>query len=197
MAIKDENEVTIKVTCSQDELLNCLIKNGFKEGRKFSLDDYYFIPKKLDIKNMSTREILSKSIIIRYIVDNGDIVQKITFKIKDIADNGDIISQKAINCDVLNIEDAKKLFKALGYYEIMNIKENDVIYYKNKFELALKYIENSDILIEIETESNTEWDTIEKIKNIISKINIPIEKDNYFIKKAENELNKILGRKIN
>ena len=186
MAIKDENEVTIKVTCSQDELLNCLIK-----------DDYYFIPKKLDIKNMSTREILSKSIIIRYIVDNGDIVQKITFKIKDIADNGDIISQKAINCDVLNIEDAKKLFKALGYYEIMNIKENDVIYYKNKFELALKYIENSDILIEIETESNTEWDTIEKIKNIISKINIPIEKDNYFIKKAENELNKILGRKIN
>ena len=197
MAIKDENEVTIKVTCSQDELLNCLIKNGFKEGRKFSLDDYYFIPKKLDIKNMSTREILSKSIIIRYIVDNGDIVQKITFKIKDIADNGDIISQKAINCDVLSIEDAKKLFKALGYYEIMNIKENDVIYYKNKFELALKYIENSDILIEIETESNTEWDTIEKIKNIISKINIPIEKDNYFIKKAENELNKILGRKIN
>ena len=197
MAIKEENEVTIKVTCSQDELLNCLIKDGFKEGRKFSLDDYYFIPKNLDIKNLSTREILSKSIIIRYIVDNGDIVQKITFKIKDIADNGDIISQRAINCDVLNIEDAKKLFKALGYYEIMNIKENDVIYYKNKFELALKYIENSDILIEIETESNTEWDTIEKIKNIISKINIPIEKDNYFVKKAENELNKILGRKIN
>ena len=197
MAIKEENEVTIKVTCSQDKLLNCLIKEGFKEGRKFSLDDYYFIPQNLNIKSLSAREILSKSIIIRYIVDNGDIFQKITFKIKDIADNGDIISQRAINCDVLNIEDAKKLFKALGYYEIMNIKEHDVIYYKNKFELALKYIENSDILIEIETESNTEWDTIEKIKNIISKINIPIEKDNYFIKKAENELNKILGKQIN
>lgn len=197
MVIKEENEVTVKITCSQDELFNCLIKEGFKEGRKFSLDDYYFIPRNLDIKNLATREILSKSIIIRYIVDDGKIVQKITFKIKNIADNGDIISQRAINCDVLNVEDAKRLFEALGYYKIMNIKENDVIYFRNEFELAIKYIENSDILIEIETESNTEWDTIEKIKNIISKINIPIEKDNYFIKKAENELNKILGRQIN
>lgn len=76
----------------------------------------------------------------------------------------------------------------------MNIKENDIIYYKNKFELAIKFIENSDILIEIETEPNTEWDSIEKIKTIISEIDIPIEKDRYFIKKAENELNKILKR---
>ena len=76
----------------------------------------------------------------------------------------------------------------------MNIKENDIIYYKNKFELAIKFIENSDILIEIETESNTEWDTIEKIKTIISEMKLPIEKGEYFIKKAENELNKILNR---
>ena len=67
-------------------------------------------------------------------------------------------------------------------------------YYKNKFELAIKFIENSDILIEIETESNTEWDTIEKIKTIISEMKLPIEKGEYFIKKAENEINKILNR---
>ena len=143
---------------------------------------------------MTTRDILSKAIILRYIIDDGKIIQKITFKIKNIADNGDIINQKAINCDVLDIEDAKRLFKSLGYYEIMNIKENDIIYYKNKFELAIKFVENSDILIEIETETNTEWDSIEKIKTLISEIDIPIEKDRYFIKKAENELNKLLKR---
>lgn len=76
----------------------------------------------------------------------------------------------------------------------MNIKEEDIIYYKNKFELAIKFIKDSDILIEIETEPNTEWSTIENIKTIISEMNMPIEKDNYFIKKAENELNKILKR---
>lgn len=194
MAEKEENEITVKVLCSENELLDCLIKQGFKEGRTFSLDDYYYIPSELDIQNMTTREILSKAIILRYIVDDGKIIQKITFKVKKIADNGDIISQKAINCDILNIEDAKKLFESLDYYEIMNIKENDIIYYKNKFELAIKFIENSDILIEIETESNTEWDTIEKIKTIISEMKLPIEKGEYFIKKAENELNKILNR---
>ena len=194
MAEKVENEITVKVLCSENELLDCLIKQGFKEGRTFSLDDYYYIPSELDIQNMTTREILSKAIILRYIVDDGKIIQKIIFKVKNIADNGDIISQKAINCDILNIEDAKKLFESLDYYEIMNIKENDIIYYKNKFELAIKFIENSDILIEIETESNTEWDTIEKIKTIISEMKLPIEKGEYFIKKAENELNKILNR---
>ena len=194
MAEKEENEITVKVLCSENELLDCLIKQGFKEGRTFSLDDYYYIPSELDIQNMTTREILSKAIILRYIVDDGKIIQKIIFKVKNIADNGDIISQKAINCDILNIEDAKKLFESLDYYEIMNIKENDIIYYKNKFELAIKFIENSDILIEIETESNTEWDTIEKIKTIISEMKLPIEKGEYFIKKAENKLNKILNR---
>ena len=194
MAEKEENEITVKVLCSENELLDCLIKQGFKEGRTFSLDDYYYIPSELDIQNMTTREILSKAIILRYIVDGEKTIQKIMYKIKNIADNGDIISQKAINCDVLNIEDAKKLFKSLDYYEIMNIKENDIIYYKNKFELAIKFIENGDILIEIETEANTEWDTIEKIKKIISEMKLPIEKGEYFIKKAEIELNKILKR---
>lgn len=194
MAIKEENEITVRVTCSKEELLKCLKNNEFKEGRAFSLDDYYFIPNNLDIYNMTTREIISKAVIIRYIVNEGTIKQVITFKIKNIADNGDIINQQAINCDVYKIEEAKSLFKALGYYQIMNIKENDIIYFKDGFELAIKYIKNGDILIEVETEPNTEWDTIEKIKNIILKINLPIEKNRYFVKKAEIELNKILKR---
>ena len=194
MSVKEENEITVKVICSKDELLKCLISKGFKSGRTFSLDDYYFVPRALDIKSMSTREIIAKAVIIRYVVNDGKVSQKVTFKIKDIADNGDIISQRAINCNVYKIDEAKKLFEALGYYEIMNIKENDIVYSKDGFELAIKFIENSNILIEIETEPNTEWDTIEKIKNILSQINLPIEKDKYFIKKAEDELNKILKR---
>ena len=194
MSVKEENEVTVKVICTKDELLKYLVNKGFKPRNEFSLNDYYYIPSSLNIDNLSTRDILSKAIILRYIIDDGTIYQKITYKIKNIAKNGDIISQRAINCEVKNIEDAKRIFEALGYYEIMNIKENDIIYSKDNFELALKFIENSDILIEIETEPNTKWDTVENIKKIITKMDIPIEKDQYFIKKAENELNKILVR---
>lgn len=194
MSNKESNEVTVKIISTKEELINLLTSKGFKKGREFSLDDYYFIPNNLDIDKMSTREILAKAVIIRYIIDDGDIIQKITFKRKNIDESGNILSQDSVNCDVLNIEDAKKLFLAIGYSQIMNIKENDIIYYKDGFELALKFIKNGDFLIEIETEENTEWDTINKIKKIIEELNLPIQKNNYFVKKAENELNKILKR---
>ena len=194
MSVKEENEITVKVECSKEELLKILKNNGFKKVRIFSLDDYFYIPKNLNIENMTTRDIIAKAVILRYIVSENKISQKITFKIKEFADNGDIINQKAINCEVLDINEAKKLFKALGYYQIMNIKENDEVYSKNGFELAIKYIEKGAILMEVETEENTEWDSIEKIKNMISRINIPIKKNEYFVKKAEIELNKILKR---
>ena len=192
MSVKEENEITIKVTCSNDELIKHLTNKGFIEGRKFTLDDYYLIPKDVDIEKLTTREILAKAVIIRYIVDDGKIIQKITFKKKNINVKGEILSQKATNCDILDFRAGINLFSELGYYEIMNIKESDVIYYKDNIELALKFIENSNTLIEIETNDN--FDTIDKLKRLVNEIEIPIEKDTYFVKKAEDELNKILKR---
>ena len=192
MSVKEENEITIKVTCSNDELIKHLTNKGFNEGRKFTLDDYYLIPKDVDIEKLTTREILAKAVIIRYIVDDGKIIQKITFKKKNINEKGEILSQKATNCDILDFRAGINLFSELGYYEIMNIKESDVIYYKDNIELALKFIENSNTLIEIETNDN--FDTIDKLKRLVNEIEIPIEKDTYFVKKAEDELNKILKR---
>ena len=192
MSVKEEKEITIKVTCSNDELIKHLTNKGFNEGRKFTLDDYYLIPKDVYIDKLTTREILAKAVIIRYIVDDGKIIQKITFKKKNINEKGKILSQKTTNCDILDFRAGINLFSELGYYEIMNIKESDVIYYKDNIELALKFIENSNTLIEIETNGN--FDTIDKLKRLVNEIEIPIEKDTYFVKKAEDELNKILKR---
>ena len=192
MSVKEENEITIKITCSNEQLIKHLTDKGFCEGRKFTLDDYYLIPKDLKLDDLTTRDILSKAVIIRYIVDDGKIIQKITFKKKDINGNGEILSQKAINCDVLDYKAGINLFNELGYYQIMNIKESDIIYYKDKLELAIKFIENSNTLIEIETDDN--FKTIVELKQVVTELEIPIEKGNYFVKKAENELNKILKR---
>ncbi len=192
MSVKEENEITIKITCSNEQLIKHLTDKGFCEGRKFTLDDYYLIPKDLKLDDLTTRDILSKALIIRYIVDDGKIIQKITFKKKDINGNGEILSQKAINCDVLDYKAGINLFNELGYYQIMNIKESDIIYYKDKLELAIKFIENSNTLIEIETDDN--FKTIVELKQLVTELEIPIEKGNYFVKKAEDELNKILKR---
>ena len=75
----------------------------------------------------------------------------------------------------------------------MNIKENDIIYEKDGLQIAVKDIENGEQLIEVEiVKENYQLDTIEKLKEKINELQIPIYTNDYFIKKAEIELAKIL-----
>mgnify|MGYP004590302797 CR=1 FL=1 len=197
MSLKQSNEITLKIKCNIEEFYKILEEKNFKIIDEFFMNDIYFIPENLNIYEMSTREILSKALIIRDISGNmsDKITKKITFKIKNIDENGNILSQEAINCDILNINDAMKLLEAIGYKKIMNIKENDVVYEKNGFKLAVKDIVDGDKLIEIETEEdNIELDTIDKLIKKVDEFNIPVCKDNFFVKKAEVELNKVLKR---
>lgn len=194
------NEITVKIKCEINELYKILEEKGFLITDKFSLNDTYLIPEKLKIETMSTREILSHAVIIRNIVQEMPykVTNKITFKKKEFDSEGNILNQVATSCEIKDIEEAKRLFYAIGYREIMNVKENDLVYGKDGFELAIKNIQNGEKLIEIETvENNEELNTIEKLKSKVVSIEIPIYTDNYFVKKAEIELNKILRRDKN
>ena len=193
MPIKQENEITIRILCSKEELIKHLEEKGLKKGRRFRLDDHYLIPKILRVEELTAREILSKVVIVRNIDNDGKIVNKITFKNKNINEKGEIVSQTATSCEVLDYTEGIRLFEELGYYEIMNIIENDIIYYNDKIELAIKDIYNGDLLIETETNNNIK--TIEELKEIIESLEIPFEKENYFVKKAEERLRRILAEK--
>lgn len=196
MGLKESNEITVKIKCDLNEFYDILKDKGFKVIDKFSMDDTYFIPKEIDLDKMSTRDILFKAVLVRDIVGkmSNRRTKKITYKIKKFDEHGNILSQRAVNCDILNVEDAKKLLKAIGYKEVMNIKEDDIVYEKDKLQLAIKDIHNGDNLIEIETTEDKDLDTVEKLIKRINEIEIPIYTDNYFVKKAEVELDKILKR---
>ncbi len=199
MGTKHENEITVKIKCEINELCTILEKKGFNVVDKFTMNDIFMIPNyiKKEIDNLTSREILKKAILIRDI-DNqfkGHRNRKITFKKKEFNHNGDILSQKAINCDIFNVDEAVNLFEAIEYYKIMNIVENDIVYGKDDFEIAIKDIKNGDNLIEVETVTNNKKiDTIEKIKKQIIDIDIPIDATNFFVKKAETELDKLMNR---
>ena len=193
MPIKQENEITIRILCSKEELIKHLEEKGLKKGRRFRLDDHYLIPKILKIEELIIREILSKAVIIRNIDNDGKIVNKITFKKKNINEKGEIVSQTATSCEVIDYTEGIRLFEELGYYEIMNIIENDIIYYNDKIELAIKDIYNGDLLIETETNENIK--KIEELKEIIESLEISFEKENYFVKKAEERLGKVIDEK--
>lgn len=70
MSVKEENEITVRVIGSDEELRNKLKEKGLKEGRKFTLDDDDFVPNVLDITKLSSREILSKAIYRRWQKNN-------------------------------------------------------------------------------------------------------------------------------
>ena len=196
MSLKKSNEITVKIKGNLKEFYKIIERKNFKIVDKFSMNDSYFIPEKLKLSEMSTREILSNAILIRDIRDkiSGEIVKKITFKIKQFDEDGNIVNQSAINCNVYEVEEAKKLFEAIRYKQIMNIYEEDIVYEKDGFQLAIKDIKNGEKLIEVETEESEELNTIDKLIKKINEINIPIYTDNYFVKKAEIELDKILKR---
>lgn len=196
------NEITVKLKCSIEEMYNILENKGFEIVDKYFLDDTYYISKDLDITKLSPREILNHYILIRNIkqyepsdfTSNYDII-KMTYKNKDIAPNGDIISQEKVDCEIKNLEQGKSFIKAIEYKEIMNIRESSLVYGKNGLEIAIKNIENGDNLIEVETvENNERLDTVDKLKQMIRELEIPIDESNFFVKKAEMELKKILGR---
>ena len=194
------NEITVKVTCSLEQMYNILENKGFSIVDKFSLEDVYYIPKEVDIKSEPIRKILTKYILIRNItqfipdkfIDSYNIF-KITHKRKNIAPDGSIINQYKKDCKIQDMIEAKGLIEELGFKEIMTIKENSIVYGKNDLKLAIKDIEDGENLIEIETiENNPKLDTIEKLKVIINELQIPIDTNDYFVKKAENKLNRIL-----
>lgn len=195
------NEITVRLICSMNEMCSILENKGFKIVDKYSLDDTYYISKELDETKLSPREVLNHYILVRKITqyrglnfkDSYNII-KITYKNKNFSSDGEILSQDKVDCEITEIEDGKKFLKALGYKAIMDIKENSIVYGKDEIKIAIKDVENDDNLIEIETiENNDKYDTTEKLKLMIRELNIPIDESDFFVKKAENKLKKILG----
>lgn len=196
MAVENTNEITVRVKGDLKSFYKTIEEKGFKVEDKFKLDDSFFVLENLDLENMTTREILANAVIVRIVErDGGRLVKNITYKRKVFDEDGNILSQSKVECDVLNECDAKRLLLAIGFKEIMRIKESDIAFEKDGFSFSVKDIENGEKLIESEANLNIEeMNSLEKIKAMFDKYEIPIYKDDYFVKKAEIELNKVLKR---
>ena len=184
----NSNEITVKVNTNMKEIEEILINKDFKLSDEFTCEDNYFIPKDVDIKSETIREIIKKAIIIRKVRNDKVLV----FKKKNINENGDILEQEKFECDILDIDKAKKFLEAIGYKNVMNISEKDICYSKDGLKLAFKDIKNGDILMEVETQDIEGFRTTKELKEKLLKLNLPIDTSNFFVKKAEVELEKVI-----
>lgn len=75
--MKKNNEVTLRIKGDLENFKKKLIEKGYEEYDHFILDDTFMIPNNLKIEKMSTREIISKAVIIRKVevIDKREIKQ--------------------------------------------------------------------------------------------------------------------------
>ena len=88
-----ENEITVLIECSYDELDKILKKYNFYIKDKYRLEDIYMINKNIDLQNENSLEILKNCVLVRYI---PNILKMLVYKKKEYAKNGDIINQEKI-----------------------------------------------------------------------------------------------------
>ena len=188
----EENEITVKANCSLDRLKSFLLNNGFKELENYYFTDIFLIPAAINIYEENTRDILKKAILLREangITTNRN-SKKMVFKKKEINEIGEIVSQTAIKCSIDSVEEAKKIFYAVGFKELMKINELHISFIKDNFKIIVKKnIDNNYVLIEAET--NMHYKTIKELQNKIKEIKDYIDLNDFFVKKAEIELQRI------
>ena len=180
--MKFEKEITVEVSCNIEELLKILKENDFELKEVYDVNDIYMIDKKY--KNIEDKlELLKHAILIRDIIEENKETKQITYKYKEYEDDGNIVEQGKCNCRIENASSGVEIVKCLGYdRELIRIDDHIVVYEKDGLELAIEYVNDKYLFVEVE--ANQKYDTIDKMKNALEEVGIEYDKSNYFQKKA-------------
>lgn len=179
------NEITIRVLTDEENLIKLLESKGSRFLEEFRLDDIYY----LNSDSNDIRQVLKNAIIFRKIISKRETIKQLVYKTKDISNDGSIISQQKVTLSIENEDEVEEFLNSLGYRRSIELIEDDKIYIYDNIGLVIKNVKNMGLLMEIETRENTKYDSIDKLKDLVKELDIPIQKDEYFIKKAEIALN--------
>jgi len=188
--MKFENEITVEIDIEFEKLESILKENNFKVIEIYDLKDVYLLNKNFH-KRDDYLDILNNCVLVRHIIEENKDTKYITYKYKEYNDQKEIIKQGKINCSINSIDEAKQLLEALNYEEIIKIYDHSIVYSNGIDELVVQMVNNKHIYIEIEDKCyniNRKYKNVDEMKEVISKYNIPIKNNNYFVKKAEIEM---------
>lgn len=159
-------EITVRLLDKIEDAINKLENRGFKKIRESDIDDIYLSNLDIEVKKGNIQEFLKHSVLLRNLKLDGKEIRKITYKNKELDDNGDIISEQKINLDCDNLIKAEKLFKCLGFNNIIEVKYHVIVYEKNEKEFAFQIVENLGTLIEYENINDFTGKSFAEINNI-------------------------------
>lgn len=184
-----ENEITVKVNTTYDKLHDILLKNNFIIKEEYTVKDTYMINKEIDISKLNDLEVLKQCILVRDVVD---IEKSLVYKNKEYDSEGNIIKQSKIKCPILDIDKGIKFMEEINYIKLFNIIDKCIVYVNNDNELVVELVNDKYILIELESNPeyiNKKYTCYLDMINELNSYNLPIDKTNYFVKKAVLVLN--------
>ena len=187
-----ENEITVEVDTTLEELKNILEGKGFILKQEYDLNDIYMINK--DNKETDYLKMLGNCVLIRNVITSEKNIKLLTYKHKEYNEKKEIVKQSKIELKIEDIEKAKSLFESLNFKELIKVYDHMYVYGTDKDELAVQVVNNKHIYIEIENVCgfiNRVYNSIDEMKEVIISNNIPIKNNDYFVKKAEIELKEI------
>ena len=191
-------EVTTKVNDSLENAIKKLEDQGFKKIRESRIEDAYLTQRVKDLKHDNIVDILSSCVLLRYLnVNNEQTFKKITYKNK-VYEGDTVISEEKINLNCEDLEKAEKLFNALGFEKLVDVKYDVIVLAKGKLEFAFQNVENLGLLLEYENLNdfdNISNDEIlkekEKMIGEIRSYNLNVT-DDYDVKKAYELIEKLV-----
>jgi len=190
-----ENEITVEVDTSLDELISILENNEFKLKEAYDLNDIYLINK--NDKEGNYLSMLNKCVLIRDIIEENKETKMLTYKYKEYNENKEITKQGKVKVKIDDIDNSKLLFEKLGFEELIRINDHVLVYATDKDELVIQNVNDKHIYIEIEDKCNyadRSYNSIDEMKEVITNNSIPIKGNNFFVKKAEIELQETYGK---
>ena len=190
-----ENEITVEVDTSLENLISILENKGFKLKETYDLNDIYLInkaDKKGDYLSM-----LNNCILIRHIIEENKETKMLTYKYKEYNENKEITKQGKIKVIVDDIDNSKLLFEKLNFEELIRINDHMLVYATDKDELVIQNVNGKHLYVELEDEchyADRFYNSIDEMKEVITSNSIPIKGNNFFVKKAEIELQESYGK---
>lgn len=183
-------EITVRLVENIEDAIAKLEKNGFKKTHESDIADIYLSNLDIEIKRKNIQELLKHSVLLRNIKFDGKEIKKITYKNKEFDQNGDVLSEQKFNIDCEDLINAEKLFRCLGFYNLIEVKYHVIAFEKNGKEFAFQIVENLGTLIEYENTKDFTDKSILDIQNAkkemlkdIKECNLCIT-DEYDVKKA-------------
>lgn len=192
--MKEEMEITVKVTTDYETLKNVLEKQGFSIKEEYELNDIYMIEKNIPLRELSKLEVLKKCILVRDIVG---IKKVLLYKYKEYLENGDIKRQGKIECPILDIQKAVLFMEAIFYKTLFKIYDKCIVFANDETELVVQLVNNKYIFIELENTCQyvkKTYNSILDMKEDLQRYNLPIDETNFFVKKAEIMLEEVLKK---